>query len=416
MMYFWTSRRTLGTSILAFACLSSPALAQRGGGGSTSGAPSNSSSGTPGNVGRGTLNTPTNPYPNNSPIGGETSRPIFLQGRVVFDDGAPANPNIRIERVCSGMPHLETHTDTKGRFYFQVGQNSLVDTDASDSSSGLGMPGRDPTQASSMSGRGLSSTRFDPLFNCDLRAAYPGYRSDEISLAQHRSLDDPEVGTIVLHRLAGVKGSTISLTTALAPKHAQKEYDKATQLAQKGKFDDAEKHLIGATTTYPKYAIAWFELGQVEQRENKIADARKSYEAAIAADNHYVSPYDQLAFLAAQESKWDDALSYSKQTISLNPVEFPSSYWYNALSNYYLKKPAEAEKSARELLKLDTAHHYPQAESLLAQILLERGERTEAAEHMRAYLALAPNASNAGQVRELLANLQQSAPAAQHPK
>jgi tetratricopeptide (TPR) repeat protein len=224
-------------------------------------------------------------------------------------------------------------------------------------------------------------------------------------------MDDPDVGTIVLHRLANVQGSTISVTTALAPKHAKKEYEKGLQLAQKGQFEEAEKHLIAATDTYPKYAMAWYELAQVQGSQGKTENARKSYQAAISADGKYVSPYDQLALLSAREGKWDDAANYSKQVIQLNPVEFPSSYFYNALANYNLKRADDAEKSAKEVLKLDTGHKYPQAEGLLAQILMQKSNYPEAATHLRAYLTLVPNAKNADALKQQLQKLEQASAA-----
>src|SRR5439155_10117302 len=111
-----------------------------------------------------------------------------------------------------------------------------------------------------------------------------------------------------------------------------------------------------------KYAQAWYALGQVQQHQGQADAARKAYETSIGADSKFVSPYDQLARLSAEEGKWEDAASYSKQAISLNPVEFPSSLWYNAIANYNLKRPTDAEKSVKDLLKLDTQHRYPDAE------------------------------------------------------
>ncbi|MDQ2774531.1 MAG: tetratricopeptide repeat protein [Acidobacteriota bacterium] len=300
------------------------------------------------------------------------------------------------------MTRLETHTDSKGRFNFQIGQNSGVDTDASDSAS--------PSFGNMGSGSAMNRSGFGEsmnLSNCELRASFPGYRSDFVSLSEHRALDNPEVGTIVLHRLAEVQGTTMSATTLAAPKHAQKAYDKGMQLAAKGKFDGAEERFTDATSSYPRYAIAWFALGQIEQREGKADDARKDYKAAIAADPKYVSPYDQMALLSVQEGKWEDAAEFSRNAISLNPVEFPSSLWYNAIANYNLKKLADSEKSVRQLLQSDTSHKYPGAENLLAGILLDKGNPTEAAVHMRAYLRLQPNAKNAAMVKEMLDKIDQ---------
>lgn len=336
----------------------------------------------------------------------------FFSGRVQLDDGNRPNNNIRIERVCGTNVRLETHTDSRGQFSFQLGQNMAVDMDASTNS----FPG--PAGSRGMGGGGFDNGDFgggmrgglsgDPsmgLWNCELRASYPGYHSDIVRLAGRQPLDPPDVGTIVLHHLGNAGGTTISLTTALAPKNAQKAFQKGTQLAEKGKIEEAQQKLKEATELYPKYAIAWYALGQTQQRSGQAEDARKSYQSAIDADSRYVNPYDQLARLAAQAGKWQEAAEFSRKAIGLNPVEFPSSLWYNAVASYQLKNAKDAERSTRDLLKLDTRHNFPQAENLMGQLLLERGDYTEAATHLKNYLALAPNAENAAAIRQALSKM-----------
>ncbi len=394
MRSFWTHRRLLAIPAVALLFSVQTAFAQRGGSTTGSGTTGSTASPSRGNVPSAPVPTIGNVPSTSSP---NTTRPIFLSGKVIFDDGSQVSPDIRIERVCGGSTRLEAHTDSKGRFSFQVGQNPMAFADASDSP---GDPfGNSAGQFGSSTGTGFpapsgmgSSNQANPLWNCELRAAFPGFRSDVVDLSTRRSLDDPDVGTIVLHRLVNVKGSTISVTTELAPKQAQKAYQKGFQAEQKGKSEEAEKDFGQATDVYPKYALAWFALAQLQQRRGDKDSARKSYLAAATADSKYVSPYDRLAYLAAQEGKWDEAADYSKHVIELNPVEFPSSFWYNAIANYELHKSAEAEKSVTELLKLDTQHHFPEAENMMAQLLLDKGKYPEAATHLRAYLALAPNA------------------------
>lgn len=397
----WTRRRSLLILGVALICMDA-ARAQKGMPSSTGAGGNSGSVGLPSTSG--TLGN--SPFSRSGTTNGIPARAIFFSGKVVFSDGVPPNTSIRIERVCNGVSRLESHTDNKGRFSFQLGQEQGVDTDASDPSSGV-RPGQTMTTSNTNPATGTANG-MDPLWNCQLRAAYPGYRSDMIELGTRRALDDPDLGTIVLHRLANVQGSTISVTTALAPKHAQKDYEKGLQLAQKGDFENAEKRLSAATDAYPKYAIAWFALGQVEQREGKNDEARKAWQNAATSDNHYVSPLDALASLSVQEHKWEDAADYSKQATDLNPVEFPNSFWSNAFANYQLKKLDAAEKSAKELLKLDTAHKYPQAENLLAHILVEKGNLAEAATHLRAYLALEPNAADAAALRQALEKIDQA--------
>src|SRR3954452_10956626 len=158
-----------------------PAAAQRtGSGAGTAGGASSpgSNTGNTGSIGRGTPgNIPGNNYPNSTNVPSTMQRPIFLSGKVMFDDGSQPNMDVRVERVCSGIPHLEGHTDTKGRFSFQVGQNQGMDMDASDPSPGgmFGRPGGmssggNPAGMGNIGSRGGSGSSM--LFGCELRASY----------------------------------------------------------------------------------------------------------------------------------------------------------------------------------------------------------------------------------------------------
>ena len=409
----------LATLAVASAFCWQPIFAQRGSAPSSSstssgiGSAGSTSSGSLGSTGR--TNSSTT-LPGSTTQQGQQPT-IFLNGTVMFDDGSKTNSDIVIERVCNGNPRPETHADSKGRFSFQVGQSVLGYGDASVSSVDSGLSrGNSGSSYPSTSGSGLPSRggngSSSSLFGCDLRASYPGYRSDEIDLSMRKGMDDPNVGTIVLHRLTNVQGTTISLTSAMAPKKAQKEYEKGLQLAQKSRYDEAEKHLEAAVDEYPKYAIALFQLGNVKQALGNVAGAQKSFQLAIQADPKYVSPYDRLASMAIQSGNWEEAETWSKQEIQLNPIEFPSGFFFNAMAGYQLKHIDEAEKSAKDLVKLDTAHHFPQGEGLLAQILVEKGQYAEAAAHLRTYLALVPNAKDAPALKQALAKIEQASAAA----
>jgi tetratricopeptide (TPR) repeat protein len=407
-MNLWTNR---GFAVLIAVMLGGPPLLGQQRGPASSVGPPSSVSGTRGNPTlpgtqptlnpNGTNNSTNNPFPD---------RPIFLAGKVVFDDASPLNADIGIQRVCGANVRTEAHTDSKGRFSFQLGNKSSAAVSEADSSQAdyEGSNSRAQDSGFGDTNRLGNRTSETALWGCELRASYPGYRSDSVSLDGRRSLDDPNVGTIILHRLSNVQGTTISITTAEAPKAAQKNFEKALQAERKGNLDEAEKHLLAATGEYPKYALAWFTLGQLQQGRNKLDDARKSYIAAAEADRKYVSPYDQLARLAALEGKWEEAANYSKQAIELNPVEFPSSFWYNTLANYNLNKPTDALRSAQALLKLDTSHRYPETNRILAEIALHSNDYAAAAGYLRAYLALVPNAKDADALKQQLLKIDEA--------
>jgi tetratricopeptide (TPR) repeat protein len=258
------------------------------------------------------------------------------------------------------------------------------------------------------------------LMGCEIRAVLPGFRSDIVNLSGRRAFDNPDVGTIVLRRLGNVEGTTISATTMHAPKDAKKAFEQSKKASEKARnalkkkkqeeanreLAKAEKELQNAVGIYPKYAVAWFELGVIQQQSDRAEEARKSYEQALAADPKYINPYLQLALIAAGEKKWQEVADTTDRAVKLNPFDFPQAYFYNSVANYNLRKLDAAEKSAREAQKLDTQHRIPKVTHLLGIILAEKRDFTGAAEQMRSYLQFAPGAQDADTVRSQLAELE----------
>lgn len=332
-------------------------------------------------------------------------RPIFLSGKVVLDDGTPPPEPVTIERICNGIARPEGYTDSKGRFSFQLGQNAGVFQDASVSNAdGIGPFGGNQGSMGNMGGmggmRGGISER--DLMGCELRASLPGFRSEVVNLAGRRVMDNPDVGTIVLKRLANVEGLTFSATSSFAPKEARKAFDKGRDSIKKKKWADAQKNLEKATQIYPKYAVAWNDLGQVYEQQDELEQARNAYAQALAADSKFVTPYMHLALMSVREQKWDEVADTTDRVLHLNPFDFSVAYFYNAVANLNLGRLDAAERSAREVVKLDSRNRMPKAQHLLGVILAQKRDYRGASEHMKRYLELAPDAPDAESVRAQL--------------
>lgn len=381
-----------------------------------------------------TPTTPTNPTTRSpTSLPGTTQqptdmmqRPIYISGKVVMDDGTAPPESLVLQLVCNGNPRSIGYTDSKGRFSIDLGNRNNTAVFADASQSGVFGPGG--FGASNPMGQmgGSSSGGFNErnLIGCDLQAALPGYRSDALNLGNRHALDNPEVGTIVLHRLANVQGLTISATTALAPKDAKKAFEKGMNEMKKNKLESAEKELAKAVELYPKFAAAWYQLGYAQQSQNNFAEARKSYAQALAADPKFVSPYLQLASIAARENNWQEVADSTDRLLKLNPVDFPQAWLFNSLANYHLQNWEASEKSARQGLELDKAHRLPKLEHLMGVLLAQKRDYAGAAAHLRGFLAVTPTGPDADLVRKQLAEVQKvgdaqagaKAPASEPPK
>jgi tetratricopeptide (TPR) repeat protein len=400
--------------ILVMGMLSSLAMAQAGGGGTGGGG---GGGGRPGGStgGGGTRTTTTTNTTRPSSRDTVERRPIFLSGNVVVADGSPLPERAVIERICGANTRREATTDTKGYFTFQLGNRSMsMFQDASVGGGGDysmaradGMSGPSTSDMPGLSNSGDGVSRYE-LAGCELRAAVPGFRSSSVRLENVQYLSQNNVGTIVLARMGTVQGNTVSVSLLQAPKDAKKAYEKGHEALKKGKIEDARKHLQKSLEIYPKMAPAHYDLGFADQSEKKAEDARKHYSQAMEIDPVYVQPILQMASLAASEANWAETARWSEKAMQLDQIDFPVAFFYNAVANLNMGKLDLAEKSARKALQLDGGHSITRLPMLMAKILETKHDYAGAAEQIRTYLKISPDAADAAAARENLAAIEKS--------
>lgn len=395
-------KRALG--FIAFSCLVlSSATAQRPTAPGTTPTPSpgnnpNTIPGSNGNVGSQSGTATQDP---------ESSMPIFLAGKVAVADGSPLPDSVTIQQICPSGTRSIAYTDRKGHFSFQWGQTAWMLPDASESSTGV-IPGSagNPSVRGNPSRLNGNMAAAPEMGTCELNVDVPGYRADPIILAGHRAFDNPDLGTIVLHRLGNVEGLSVSSTSFKAPADARKAYDRGLQSLHKGKPAEAEKDFEKAVALYPQYANAWLDLGKV-RLQNKATDAaREAFMKALEADAKLVQAHIELGILAASQSQWEDAAKYLDAGLRLDPVDFPRAWFVDAVANFNVKNFDASEKSVREALKIDTKHQNPQADRLLGMILAVKRDFTGAVAELRTYLKLAPDSPDAAQVKSQLVEIE----------
>jgi len=405
----------LGLAVLTFLAW---APAQQSGQSGGSGGSTGSSGGRVAPAGGSRTGSRSRANPNSASSQQRQQPALFISGSVVLEDGAPPPAGAVIERVCFGRAKKEAYVDSKGNFGFQVGANTIGNAifDATEDTAF----GQSAAGSSSARSFGLPSRSSPPqsmeFVGCELRARLAGYRSSAVILTGGQTLGPIDVGTIVLHPVAKVTGTTVSATGMQAPKDAKKAMARAEEAVQKQKFDEAEKNLAAAVAAFPRYATAWFALGRLYRQKNRSEDARQAFSKALEADGNYVNPYIELARLSAVERKWQEVADLTDRALALDPLDFPEGFYLNALANYSLGKPDAAERSARKAQRLDTLHRIPHAHLLLAGLLQVKNDAAGEAEQLRIYLKYAPQADNAAQIRSRLQELETSGIAAVSPQ
>ncbi len=319
-------------------------------------------------------------------ITSERQRRIPLSGKVVMEDGtAPLEP-VRVESFCGGRTTIIAFTDSKGGFSEGSGTAQFADARTVNSGSLRSPAPSMPTATGS---------------GCVLRASLPGFRSTEMNLMLLKDSFAPV--TLILHPAAKVEGLTISATSVTAPKDAQKAFEKATKAMRNRKWDDALGQLEKAVRSYPGYAAAWSELGNVYAEQDEPERARNAFHEAIVIDPKFLAPYFGLAELAMHERKWHEMTEYTTALLKLDPYNHPGAYAYDAMAQLNLNHLDAAETSAREGLKIDQVGEVPKNHHLLGVILMRKGDYAGAAGELRKYLEAAPQTSDGEFVKRQLA-------------
>jgi tetratricopeptide (TPR) repeat protein len=342
---------------------------------------------------------------------------IIVSGKVAVADGGQLPDRVAIERDCGGARRTAAYTDRKGQFSFRWSETpGITGDDASRSvapGGTRGIPGNGIGQDSAAQARGTGSG--GAMTGCELRAAASGYRSEVIALDSNRAFfDNYDVGTINLHRTAEAEAPAVSATSLKVPPDARRAFDKGLEALGKGKTVDAEKDFEKAVNLYPQYAEAWLDLGKLRLQRKADDPAGEAFQKALDADGNLVEPRVYLGMLAVEKKQWADAARYLDAALKLDPVHFPDAWFNNAVAGYNLKDYAGAEKSVREALKSDPQHKNPRAEYLLGLILAAQKDYTGAAEQLRVYLSLAPDADDAEKVRTQLAEIEKLESANHH--
>jgi Tetratricopeptide repeat len=353
-----------------------------------------------------------------SPLSSEPTQPredlvMFLRGRVATHDGSPVPNDVLVERVCNNSVRQQVYASPHGDFNMQLGSRADSFLDASgDRTSQYGVTTKD-------SAMGIPRRE---LTNCELRASASGFHSSVISLVDLDTFGGSiDVGSIVVQRAAKIEGMTLSAIPYKAPKDARRAYEKGLQAEKNRKLADARKYFEAAVEIYPSFANAWFQLGTVLQEESQNDAARTAYTQATAVDTKFLPPYLSLALMAYEAENWTEVLrltghildldplnqvAVTGYILDLDPLNYAEAYFFNSVANYKLNKIEDAERSALKAEHLDLRTHFPQLHLLLAEIFTRKNNYATAISEIQTYLELVPHAKDADLAREQLAKLE----------
>ncbi|HET8827656.1 MAG TPA: hypothetical protein VFM77_21125 [Terriglobales bacterium] len=323
------------------------------------------------------------------------NHPVALSGKVSVEGGSDIIKDTVVVLDCGFGDRARTNVDSKGHFTLMV--------DAGKTSGGEGW--NDNRAAAELTG-------------CTLRAEAPGYQSSTLNVQGHQS-GVVELGTITMSPVVTQSGGNaiVSVSSLAAPDKAKKNFAKGQDQAKKGKWAAACDSFRKAIQAYPRYAVAWLELGRAQLRQNDVNAAQESFVSATTQDARLLPAYVELAQVEAAQQQWQALARTTSNLVELAP-ESSAAFWFlDSAANYNLNNLPRAENSAERGLRLDTAHRVPQLEYLYALILGTKKHYSLAVQHMQSYLRLSPHSHDSKDAQQRLAEFERaSAQLAQAPR
>src|SRR5207302_1141949 len=122
------------------------------------------------------------------------------------------------------------------------------------------------------------------------------------------------VGTVIVHRIARSSEATVSATAMAVPDKAKREFEKGKQAESKGRWAAAKEKFENALQRYPKFALAWLELGRIDQAE-------KSLMRGMRLDREHRVPQMEylLGLVFARKQDYPSAVTHVSEYLRLSP-------------------------------------------------------------------------------------------------
>jgi tetratricopeptide (TPR) repeat protein len=194
------------------------------------------------------------------------------------------------------------------------------------------------------------------------------------------------------------------------PKPALKAYEQVLKLQKENKGEQALNAFNQAIELYPEYFQALTERANLLMGSGKLTDATTDFERALRLNDKYVPALRGLGYCQIQQKQYEVAVSNLERAFVMEP-KVPLTLLLLGYANLSLSRYEPAKQCLEEALKLgpDSA---ARAHVYLAQVFAHEQKFKEAADSIRRYLSLKPDAADAASLRNMEADWRARAKAA----
>jgi len=229
----------------------------------------------------------------------------------------------------------------------------------------------------------------DPI-EADTNRAYSNRLQVDINLKLplHKEKKDANPGII-----------SLSEATQNIPKPALKAYEQGLKLQKENKGDQALTAFNQAIDLYPEYFQALTERANLLMGRNQLNEAAADFERALRLNEKHVPALRGLGYCQIQQKQFEAALSNLERAFVMEP-KVPLTLLLLGYANLSLSRYEPAKQCLEEALKLGP-ESAARAHVYLAEVFAHEQKFKEAADSIRRYLTLKPDAADTDGLRKM---------------
>jgi tetratricopeptide (TPR) repeat protein len=290
-------------------------------------------------------------------------------GRVNLPDGSPARTRVKVFIEATNGLRRDTLSDDQGNYEFRGMSGGRYRVYATNPNA--------PEQY------------CDPI-EADTNRAYSNRVQVDIHLRLplHKDKKDANPGIVSAAEAA-----------QNIPKQALKAYEQGLKLQKDNKGDQALSAFNQAVELYPEYFQALTERANLLMGRNQLTEAATDFERALRLNEKFVPALRGLGYCQIQQKQFEAAVSNLERAFVLEP-KIPLTLMLLGYANLSLGRYEPAKQCLEEALKLGS-ESAARAHVYLAEVFAHEQKFKEAADSIRRYLNLKPDAADAADLRKM---------------
>jgi Flp pilus assembly protein TadD len=241
-----------------------------------------------------------------------------------------------------------------------------------------------------------------PYGSYEVEIGAVGYLGEHRELRVTSSLVQQKIEIVLHHDPAAINLDVAGVATS--PK-ARKETKAAVSSLKSGNFKEAQKHLGRAMELAPSNADLHFLFGYLYFEKHDFAHAASSLSTADKLDPHSPQTLTLLGRTNLETNDYAAARSVLERAVEADPDNWLP---HNLLADAYLREKTYKKASDEALIAIAKGKNAAgSAQLVLGEALLNQGQKQEGLRALHAFLKTSPAHPVAGQVRSLIAEIQQ---------